>query len=99
MVWPPSSCPLNCRRVQRGAFMPENLLSRPRSTASALKLAEDEVHVWHVRLGELVPDLCRLLTLLSRDEYDRSVRFHFEQNRTEFCLSRAVLRLMLESYG
>jgi 4'-phosphopantetheinyl transferase len=64
-----------------------------------LVLAEDEVHVWHVRLAELAPELPRLQTLLSQDERERASRFHFERDRMTHCLSRAALRLLLQSYG
>jgi phosphopantetheinyl transferase len=62
-------------------------------------LLEHEAHVWQVRLGELAGEMPRLHTLLSREEQDRAARIGFEQGRAEFCLSRAVLRLLLESYG
>jgi len=64
-----------------------------------LVLAEDEVHIWHARLAEFTPELAGFRTLLSRDELERAARFHLERDRTEYCLSRGALRLMLQSYG
>jgi 4'-phosphopantetheinyl transferase len=62
-------------------------------------LPDNEVQVWQVDLSDFMPLLRRLRLLLSGEEQDRAARFHFEQHRGAFCMSRAVLRVLLESYG
>lgn len=61
--------------------------------------SQDEVHVWHVPLDELHRDVSRLWQLLSHDERARADRYQFEQDRQDFCVSRGVLRLLLQAYG
>jgi 4'-phosphopantetheinyl transferase len=62
-------------------------------------LPENEVHVWHVKLNELMPIFPQFLLLLNEEERRRAARFSFEHDRAAFCLRRGVLRCLLESYG
>jgi len=69
------------------------------TTNPVFTLLPDEVHVWHVPLGELVPQMDWRYLLLSQEERARLTRFHHERDHNEFCLSRSTLRLLLEAYG
>jgi 4'-phosphopantetheinyl transferase len=79
--------------------MQDNRIDRPHSSRPALSLAANEVHVWHVPLDERISEVGRRCMVLNQEERDRAARFHFDRDRHEFCLSRSVLRQMLESYG
>lgn len=61
-------------------------------------LNENEVHVWHAPLSALASELPRLGALLSPDERARAERFHFERDRNQFTLTRAILRSLLGEY-
>lgn len=63
-----------------------------------LSLANDEVHVWRADLQQ-PPELQETyLGLLDQDERARAARFHFEQHRRRFVLSRGFLRILLGRY-
>jgi len=64
----------------------------------ARTLPSDEIHIWHgtfssTQLAELTPR-----NLLSEDETDRLLRFHFEKDRQNFLFCRSMLRILLASY-
>ena len=59
-------------------------------------LARGEVHVWHICLGPIPPEMW---ALLSEDEQARANRFHFERDRDRFAACRAKLRLLLSQYA
>lgn len=62
-------------------------------------LAEDEVHVWVARPATVaLAALVRSAALLSDDERSRVARFHFERNRRESTVSRALVRTTLARY-
>ena len=68
-----------------------------RDHPGAVRLANDEVHIWTLALAdgairEPVEDL------LSPDERERASRFRFEKHRAQFALTRATLRRLLASY-
>src|SRR5207245_1715236 len=59
-------------------------------------LRSGEVHVWRVPLSENDPE--QLGALLSRDEWIRAERFHFERDRARFICGRGLLRTILGRY-
>lgn len=59
-------------------------------------LKAGEVHVWRVPLSENDPE--QLGALLSRDEWIRAQRFHFERDRARFICGRGLLRTILGRY-
>lgn len=58
----------------------------------------DEFHVWHIDIPVLKKQLYSLQELLSKDEIDRSNKFHFEKDRHKFTIVRGMLRKILASY-
>jgi 4'-phosphopantetheinyl transferase len=61
-------------------------------------LGAHDVHVWRVSLeqpDEIVEALGRLL---SADETERALRFHFDRDRTHFVVARGVLRRLIGRY-
>ena len=62
-------------------------------------LAGDQVHVWFARPTVFSADaLARCAALLSEEERARVARFHFERNRRESTVSRALVRATLARY-
>ncbi|MGA2415128.1 MAG: 4'-phosphopantetheinyl transferase superfamily protein [Candidatus Sulfotelmatobacter sp.] len=64
----------------------------------ALRLADEEVHLWRVDLATVGPAEARWLPLLSADEAKRAARFHFNRDRQRYVAARAWLRLLLGAY-
>lgn len=64
----------------------------------ALRLADDEVHLWRVDLATVGPAEARWLPLLSEDEAKRAARFHFDRDRQRYVAARAWLRRLLGAY-
>lgn len=62
-----------------------------------IPLSAKEVHVWQCFLDEL-EDVGAAERLLSREERDRSARFHFEIDRRRFIHRRAIVRILLGGY-
>jgi 4'-phosphopantetheinyl transferase len=62
------------------------------------RLDGDEVHVWHLALGDLSSDTALFKESLSADELERASRFRFEKHRAQFVLTRGTLRSLLGSY-
>jgi 4'-phosphopantetheinyl transferase len=60
----------------------------------------DEAHVWlaHPRNAGFPATRTRYEGLLSTDERERYVRFHFERNRLEFLVAHALVRTTLSRY-
>ena len=58
----------------------------------------DEVHVWRVALALDGEELSALGTLLSSDEYDRSLGFRSETLRCHWIAARGALRVILAAY-
>jgi 4'-phosphopantetheinyl transferase len=56
------------------------------------------VQVWQVSLSSAVPRLEECRTILSSEEQQRAGRFHFERDRQQFILARAILRMLLSPY-
>ncbi len=59
---------------------------------------DHEIHVWYKGLDSASSEAPRVLPYLSPDEKQRADRFHFDQHRNEFILSRGTLRVVLASY-
>jgi 4'-phosphopantetheinyl transferase len=66
-----------------------------------LALPENEVHVWHLPLGQVAQrDLERCYDrLLTPDERQRCERFAFERDRRQFLAGRSLLRIVLSKYA
>lgn len=63
-----------------------------------LKLKPNEVHVWCASLDQPLSRFQRLTQILSMDERMRAERFHFEQDRRRFIVSRGILKAILARY-
>jgi len=61
-----------------------------------LKLGADEVHVWLAKLDDYPADSLRLL--LAADERARATRFHFNEHRNHYTVTRGLLRKLLAAY-
>ena len=61
-------------------------------------LPRDEVHVWCASLEQSTSQVQQLAKTLSPDEKLKADRFHFEQHRQRFIISRGVLRTILGWY-
>jgi 4'-phosphopantetheinyl transferase len=61
-------------------------------------LEDREVHIWFRSLDSAGVEAPAVLPYLSADERQRAQRFHYDQHRNEFILSRGTLRLVLASY-
>lgn len=61
-------------------------------------LLPDEVHVWCVCLDLMSRYFGDLKRVLSEDEVNRAWRFHFEQDRIRFVITRGMLRVILSWY-
>jgi 4'-phosphopantetheinyl transferase len=57
-----------------------------------------DVHVWFVELTASAAALATYSNWLSPDEGERASRFRFEHLRSDFTLSRGILRLLLGHY-
>jgi 4'-phosphopantetheinyl transferase len=64
-------------------------------SAFAPPLGRGEVHIWHVRLGQVSP---QMWGLLSEEEQARAQHFHFARDRDRFATCRAKLRQFLAQY-
>ncbi len=63
-----------------------------------MALPEHEVHLWRVDLNGLGQDEALWQHVLSPDEAERALRFHFAVDRRRYAISRGVLRTILGSY-
>jgi 4'-phosphopantetheinyl transferase len=59
------------------------------------ELPEEEVHVWRTTLSMAASGFAQLLHLLSPDERERALRFHFEIDQRRSVIARGYLRLLL----
>jgi 4'-phosphopantetheinyl transferase len=62
------------------------------------RLAEDEVHVWRVRLDAEYGCAEALWAMLSADERARAARFRQQRDRARFVVAHAQLRVILSRY-
>jgi 4'-phosphopantetheinyl transferase len=63
-----------------------------------LELPTDDIHVWYAALDVSSYQFEILSKLLSKDEWLRAERFHFEQDRNHFIVCRGILRSILGTY-
>ncbi|MEB3338051.1 MAG: 4'-phosphopantetheinyl transferase superfamily protein [Leptolyngbyaceae bacterium] len=63
-----------------------------------LRLLANEVHVWRVKLDQLIEQVPLLEPLLSTEEQVRAKRFRFDLHRSRFIVSRGYLRKILACY-
>jgi 4'-phosphopantetheinyl transferase len=68
------------------------------SPPAALNLAENEIHVWRVRLGLPKHVISRLWPILSADERSKAERFRFPRDRAHYIVARGSLRGILSRY-
>lgn len=61
-------------------------------------LAKDEVHVWHASAAVTGFEGFADAHLMSEDETERMLRFHFPEDRRNFLFCRSMLRMLLASY-
>ena len=60
-----------------------------------LKLSGNDVHVFAAELDIAKPRMTQLARMLSAEEIDRALRFHFERDRNRFIAGRGMLREVL----
>ena len=67
-----------------------------KAAPDALRLTEDQVHVWCAPLGQWSAE--RLFGVLVHDERTRAARYRFERDRRRFVAGRGLLRVLLGRY-
>jgi 4'-phosphopantetheinyl transferase len=65
----------------------------------ALKLTQEDVHVWHVSLDAALEALYPAQRVLDHSERDRALSFAHRSDRRKFELTRGALRLLLGAYS
>jgi 4'-phosphopantetheinyl transferase len=68
------------------------------SSAREIQLAENEVHVWRVKLDSSFVRPGRFSADLSEEEKLRATRFVLARDRSRFIVARSILRRLLGSY-
>ncbi len=68
------------------------------TTPNPIQINNNDIHVWSTELSIFFNQENELLTLLSADEYQRAMRFHFPIHRQRFIVARAILRQILSYY-
>ena len=63
-----------------------------------MKILDNRVEVWRVRLDPEQTSIRDLEMLLSSDELERATRFYFEKDRARFTVTRGSLRRILGTY-
>lgn len=58
----------------------------------------DQVHVWRIRLDGVENRDEDLTAVLSAEERERALRFHFDQHRSRFIRTHGILRIILSKY-
>lgn len=66
--------------------------------ASIYVINSQEVHLWIAPLALSVPQVEKLLALLSPDEVSRAERYRFDLHRYHYIASRGMLRQLLAAY-
>lgn len=61
-------------------------------------LNSQEVHVWFVQLDSSNIDINYLFSLLTIEERNRALRFHFVKDKNNFIVARGLLRILLSEY-
>jgi 4'-phosphopantetheinyl transferase len=62
------------------------------------RLDGSDLHVWSASLDKTPDRVAALEPILSPDERDRAMRFHFEPDRNRFIVGRGTLRKIIGSY-
>src|SRR5262245_12475735 len=62
------------------------------------ELGADEAHVWTASLDQPANVVAKLAPLLSRDEYQRAMRYYRPVDRDRFIVGRGVLRKIISAY-
>jgi 4'-phosphopantetheinyl transferase len=65
---------------------------------ASLRLDQDEVHVWQVRVAELAGIMDNTDRYLSAEERERANRFHIDDDRDRYTVSHGSLRRILGQY-
>ncbi len=68
------------------------------SPPARLRLAENDIHVWRVRLDQAEHDLPQLWSILAGDEQIKAERFRFPKDRAHYIVARSALRFILSRY-
>jgi len=58
----------------------------------------DDVDVWHIPISSQIQHLDTYRSLLSPDEQQRADRYHHQNDRERFTVSRGALRILLSRY-
>jgi len=58
----------------------------------------DSIHVWKIIISENIPAINNMQALLSDDELKRAGRYHQQNDRERFIISRGALRVLLGRY-
>jgi 4'-phosphopantetheinyl transferase len=66
--------------------------------ADSFALENGVLHVWRGSLNQPLAIRHRLESLLSDDEHERALRFHFDKDRARYVVGRGLLRLLLARY-
>lgn len=63
-------------------------------------LHSDGAHIWYLLANDFDPgeSIVRFCSLLTRDEEERRVNFHFEKDRHQFLLTRYLVKSVLSTY-
>ena len=65
------------------------------------QLDSGQIHLWLAWLGEITDSrlLAEYRSLLSEEERQRQMRFHFERDRHRYLVTRAMVRTVLSKYA
>lgn len=61
-------------------------------------IQSDQIHVWRTSLDLADSHIENLIGILSRSEFDRAKKFHFERDRNQFIAAHGILRQILAFY-
>ena len=78
--------------------LPASCAAAWRVPPRALRLSNDEVHVWCAALDQTPSQINSFLRTLAADERARAERFHFPRDREHFIVARGTLRAILGFY-
>jgi 4'-phosphopantetheinyl transferase len=62
------------------------------------ELGADEAHVWMASLDQPANVVAKLATILSRDEYQKAMRYYRPVDRDRFIVGRGILRKIISAY-
>jgi 4'-phosphopantetheinyl transferase len=70
-----------------------------RKAPSAIRLPEDCVHLWKLKINDFIAHTNELASCLSPEEYARGCRFKGTPNRNSYFVRHAVLRILIAAYS